>query len=253
MYPDVIDIKDFYDTSLGHAARRLIRRRLRELWPDVSGHSVLGLGYAMPYLRPFRDEADRAIAVMPARMGVLHWPPEGPNLTCIADDPELPLPDLSMDRVVIVHGLECTEQLRALLREAWRVMADGGRLLVVVPNRRSIWARLDHTPFGQGHPYSLTQLRRLLRDSMFTPVRDAKALYLPPSRRRFVLAAATAWETIGERWFKPLAGVTIVEASKQIYAGIIAREPARARRYSPVRAVIRGARSRSMPTRSLDD
>jgi SAM-dependent methyltransferase len=217
---------------------------------------VLGLGYATPYLRPFREEAERVIAVMPARMGVLHWPPEGPNLTCIADDAELPLPDLTIDRILIVHGLECTEQLRALLREAWRVMADSGRLLVVVPNRRSIWARVDHTPFGHGHPYSLTQLRRLLRDSMFTPVRAARALYVPPSRRRFVLAAAAAWEQIGDRWFQPLAGVAMLEASKQIYAGIVEREAVPTRRYSPVRAVIRGARSRSMDSmrpRSRDD
>ena len=142
MWPDIIDVKDFYDSSLGLVARRMIRRRLRELWPDLRGMNVLGLGYATPYLRPFRGEAERVVAVMPVGMGVLHWPPEGPNLACIADEAELPLPDLSMDRVLLVHGLECTEQLRALLREAWRVMADGGRLLVVVPNRRSIWARI---------------------------------------------------------------------------------------------------------------
>ena len=64
----------------------------------------------------------------------------------------LPLPDLSMDRIVVVHGLEYSENLRGFLREMWRVLSDGGRLLVVVPNRRSIWARADHTPFGHGHP-----------------------------------------------------------------------------------------------------
>ncbi len=242
MWPDIIDVKDFYDSSLGLVARRMIRRRLRELWPDLRGMNVLGLGYATPYLRPFRGEAERVVAVMPVGMGVLHWPPEGPNLACIADEAELPLPDLSMDRVLLVHGLECTEQLRALLREAWRVMADGGRLLVVVPNRRSIWARADHTPFGHGHPYSLEQLRRVLREAMFTPVNSARALYVPPSRRRFILAAAAAWENIGDRWFQPLGGVAMVEAGKQIYAGVVERKGVRTT--APVRAVIRGARSR---------
>lgn len=247
MWPDIIDVKDFYDSSLGLVARRMIRRRLRELWPDLRGMNVLGLGYATPYLRPFRGEAERVVAVMPVGMGVLHWPPEGPNLACIADEAELPLPDLSMDRVLLVHGLECTEQLRALLREAWRVMADGGRLLVVVPNRRSIWARADHTPFGHGHPYSLEQLRRVLREAMFTPVNAARALYVPPSRRRFILAAAPAWENIGDRWFQPLGGVAMVEAGKQIYAGVVERKGVRTT--APVRAVIRGARSRVVAAR----
>jgi len=54
MCEDVVDLRQFYDTSLGQVARRMIRRRLRALWPDVHGQSVLGLGFAMPYLRPFQ-------------------------------------------------------------------------------------------------------------------------------------------------------------------------------------------------------
>jgi hypothetical protein len=28
--------------------------------------------------------------------------------------------------VLLVHAIECTEQVRPFLREIWRVMADGG-------------------------------------------------------------------------------------------------------------------------------
>ena len=34
----------------------MIRRRLREMWPDLTGQRVVGLGYATPLLRPFMDE-----------------------------------------------------------------------------------------------------------------------------------------------------------------------------------------------------
>ena len=241
MWPDVIDLRDFYDSSLGHVARRMIRRRVREMWPDATGMNVLGLGYATPYLRLFREEAARVLAIMPARMGVLAWPPEGPNVTAIAHEAEVPLPDLSMDRILLVHGLECTEQLRPLLRDVWRVMADGGRLMVVVPNRRGVWARADHTPFGHGLPYSLNQLHRILRDHMFTPIRAARALYMPPSRRRFLLTSAPALEQIGRRWFQPLAGVAIVEAGKQIYAATPVPAARRRRVYLPVGATTRRA------------
>ena len=235
MWADVVDLRDFYAGSLGRVARRMIRRRIRLTWPDVTNENVLGLGYATPYLRGFRDEAQRVIAMMPASQGVLHWPPEGPGQATLVDEGELPLPDLSMDRVLLVHALEFSEQLRPMLREVWRVLSDRGRLLVVAPNRRGIWARLERTPFGHGHPYTNLQLSRLLRDNMFTPIRGAAALYLPPIRSRLVLTTAPAWERLGDRWLATVSGVVIIEAGKQIYGATPARETRRRGRvYVPV-------------------
>ena len=228
MYNDAVDLWDFYGTNLGQVARRLIRRRVRGIWPNVSGMSMLGLGYATPYLRPFRDEAERVFALMPAQQGVLHWPGEGRNLVALADEGELPLEDVSVDRVLLVHGLECSEQLRPMLHEIWRVLTGNGRLLVVVPNRRGLWARLERTPFGHGHPYSSSQLSRLLRANMFTPTLTTRALYVPPYPWRVVQRSAYGIEDIGARWFKQLGGVVIIEASKQIYATTKPR-PLRAR------------------------
>lgn len=239
MILDVVDLRDFYASSLGSIARRMIRRQMRALWPDMRGMRILGFGYATPYLTPFVDEAARVAAVMPTRMGVLAWPEritEERNLALVAHEDEIPLPDLSVDRVLLVHGLEYSENAHLMLREMWRVLADGGRLMVVVPNRRSIWARTDHTPFGHGHPYSTEQLNKALRQSMFTPVRDARALFFPPSRRRFWLSAAPAWERMGQRWLNPVGGVTIVEATKQIYGGTLVGEKARRRSYVSVPA-----------------
>lgn len=236
---DVVDLRDFYATTLGTAARRMVNRQIRGLWPDVGGMSLLGFGYATPYLRPYLDEAMRVCAVMPDRMGVLAWPAGQPgekNLSLVSREDEIPLPDLSINRIVMVHGLESSENAGHLLREMWRLLSDGGRLIVVVPNRRSIWARADHTPFGHGHPYSMEQLNRILRQSMFTPVRETRALFFPPSRRRFWVTAAPAWERIGERWFSPLGGVAIVEATKQIYGAAPVGKKARRRAYMPAPA-----------------
>lgn len=241
MYRDAIDLREFYETGLGQVARRMIRRRIREVWPDLRGQIVLGVGYATPYLRPFRGEAERVLSVMPAAQGVEFWPPEGPGATCLAEESELPFPDMSVDRVLLVHGLESTEQLRPMMREVWRVLAGGGRLLVVVPNRRGIWARVDQTPFGHGTPFSPSQLKHLLRENMFVPERTSRALFVPPFKARFLLGSAPAWEEVGERWFKAFSGVNIVEASKQLYAGV-ARRPVRiARGRRPVLVPIPGA------------
>lgn len=240
-WTDVVDLRDFYDSSLGQVARRIIRRRIRLIWPDVTGMRVLGLGFATPYLRPFVDEAERVIAVMPASQGVLAWPRDEPNLVTLADEMELPLPDRSIDRLLIIHAIESAEQIRPMMREAWRVLSDGGRLLVVVPNRRGIWARLERTPFGSGLPYAPSQLSRLLRDCMFTPLQSQTALYVPPARSRMLLKSAPVWERIGSRLFLPLAGVLIMEAAKQIYAGTPVRlKPAKNRGYVALPQGFRG-------------
>ena len=218
MWNDVLDLRDFYSTGLGLTARRLLRLKLRALWPKVAGERVLGMGYAVPYLGLWQGEAERAIALMPAERGVLHWPSDSPNATALGEETHLPLPDRAIDRVLLVHAVETSEALGAMLREVWRIMADGGRMIVIVPNRRSLWARLERTPFGHGRPFSIGQITRLLRDSMFTPLRTEKALILPPFRSRLLLAWAPAWDKYGSRFLPFLAGAIVVEACKQVYA-----------------------------------
>jgi hypothetical protein len=70
---------------------------------------------------------------------------------------------------------------------------------------------------------------------MFTPLQTQAALFVPPFRSRFVLRSAPAWEKLGERWFPTFAGVVIVEAAKQIYAGSAVHDLGEAtRRYMPI-------------------
>lgn len=234
MASDVVDLRDFYRTGLGQVARRAIRRAIQRVWPELRGNRLLGLGYATPFLSVLVAETERTVGVMPATLGVLPWPPEAPNLVALADEAELPFPDYSIDRVLLVHALETSDEVRSMLKEIWRVLAGGGRLLIVAPNRRGIWARLDRTPFGSGRPYTMSQLSQLLRDEQFTPVGSDAALFIPPASSRVMLRSAAAWERIGRRWFPTFAGVLLVEATKQIYAKPNAvRAPRRRLGYAP--------------------
>ena len=218
MWHDVVDLRDFYAGRLGQVARRLGLAQIRRLWPEARGRRLLGFGYAVPYLRPFRDEAQLAVAGMPARQGVLAWPEEGPSVTCLAEEGSPPFPDLAFDGGLVGHRLEHSETPRLLLRELWRVTAGEGRILFVVPGRRGVWARSDRTPFGWGRPYSLEQLQALLREQLFTPTRWDRALYLPPSGRRWLLKSANVLERLGHRLLYRAAGGHLIEAQKQLYA-----------------------------------
>ncbi len=216
-----------YAQRLGTVARRFIGRGIRARWGDTSSLRVVGIGYATPYLGLFREEADRCLALMPAPQGVVRWPSSKPALAALVEEDDLPLTDSAVDRVLLVHALENSPDPVSLLREVWRVLAGGGRLLAVVPNRRGLWARMDTTPFGHGRPYSRPQITHLLRETWFTPTGWGEALYVPPISRGWFLRSAVAWERTGATLSAPFAGVHIVEATKQVYRAIPARRERR--------------------------
>lgn len=224
MHMDIVDLRQFYATPVGASARRSIEQALSAMWKPMSNERLVGLGYTGPYLDRFRADTERTVALMPARQGAVHWPFGEPCATALVFDEDLPLPDSSVDRMLLVHALEHCESPSETLTEIWRVLAPGGKLLIVVPNRRGVWARMDHTPFGAGRPYSGGQLSRLLRDHMLTPTAWSDALHFPPSQKGFVLKSMPALERFGRRFAPAFAGAVVVEATKQLYQGLPVRQ-----------------------------
>ena len=220
MHVDVADLRDFYKSGLGQMVRRIVGHRIRARWRPMRGGVMIGLGFATPYLGGFCGEATRVGALMPAGQGALVWPANGPARAALVEEDRLPLPDNSVDRLLVVHCLEVAGRTDLMLREIWRVLAPEGRLLIVVPNRRGVWARLDTTPFGVGRPFSKSQMERLLTGAMFTPVDWTGALYVPPFDRRILMRSALAMERLGSRISPAFAGLLMVEARKEMTAQI---------------------------------
>lgn len=226
---DVVNFCEFYSTPLGQIAGHQIQSCIYDVWPDLSGLNLLGIGYALPYLDFYLKPSECVVAIMPAQRGVVLWPDDGPSRIAMSEEGNLPLPDQSIDRILMIHTLEHTGHPRQLLREAWRVLSGQGRLLVITPNRRSLWAQLESTPFGHGQPYTMTQLTTLLKSNLFTPVSTRRALYMAPSQSRFMLACSPFLEKIGNPFLQKFSGIVCVEAIKQIYAGT----PIRTRKHAP--------------------
>ncbi len=215
---DIVDLREFYGSRLGHTTRRLIANRLKPRLGSLAGATVMGLGFASPYLDDCAEQAQRSIAFMLARQGVIHWPAEGPVRSALVDELDLPLLESTVDLALVVHGLELTDAPDEMLKEIWRVLAPQGRMFLVVPNRRGLWASFESSPFGFGQPFSRPQLSGLLRESQFSVVSWSQALFVPPSRRGILLSSAPAFEAIGNRLMPGLGGAVIVEAVKQVYA-----------------------------------
>lgn len=137
-------------------SRRVVQVRphvWRWLAPMVTGAPVLEIG---PGLRPsvppetshFVDRSQHALSLLAARGGQV----------ALATD-RLPLPDAHFAAVVAFEVLEHIEGDDHLLREIVRVLRTGGRLVMSVPIRESMWTTLDD---ACGH------VRRYEPEALFT-------------------------------------------------------------------------------------
>lgn len=233
MYRSVYDLRTFYNSPLGVCVQNVLNRRIAALWPDMHGLRVMGCGYSVPYLDSFCGGAERVVAMMPSELGADTWPKDGKNVVYLSDGGALPIENASMDRILLVHYLENSQALQPTLHEIWRVLKPNGRILVVVPNRSALWARVEWSPFGHGHPFSLSQLCFFLRENLFVQEKTQSALFMPPFKFSFFMRSANLIEHMGRTFLPIAAGVHIIEASKQIYAGVDKGSGSKVMAYKP--------------------
>ncbi|MFZ4761420.1 MAG: methyltransferase domain-containing protein [Alphaproteobacteria bacterium] len=220
-YRDIHDIQHFYRSYAGRLCRRRLAHAINHLWrPPLPTEKIVGIGYTQPYLSDMLNKT-AVFSLMPADMGASPWlNAAGQHIGLMAMEESLPLADNSIDRLLLVHSLEMSENRRQYLRELWRVLAPEGLMLLVVPSRTGFWAHGEHTPFGQGTPFTMSQLQFLLQDHLFTPLKTSHALYFLPCNRRFFLRLSIVVEKFYEKLFPSLAGVHLVLCQKRVYANI---------------------------------
>ena len=225
MMLDAAGLHTWYNSPQGRTVVHLVGGVMVQ-WLRVNRATIriLGLGFAQPYLNhvlyflPKGRCGQPMVGASPAEMGVISWPVGKPNRMAQVRPDALPFADEQFDQVIMAHLLEGSESPQGALRETWRVLVPGGRLLCMVPNRGGLWARRDTTPFGCGRPFSPRQLTNLLTESLFMPCQSRFALFMPPIAERYFPRAAPAWEKAGNRWFAPLGGAILCEAEKVVYA-----------------------------------
>lgn len=218
--PDVVGLKQFYASALGRYVQSRVLSAMARVWSAPNGEAVLGLGYAAPYLDAMH-QAELSVAVMPPAQGAIYWPPSQANRTAMARETSLPFKPEIFNRVVVAHLVEHGAHTDELLDEVWRVLAPSGRVIMIVPNRLSLWARSASTPFGYGKPYSLAQCRALLANHQLTYLQATPVLFIPPRGWRWVLKCAGVMDILGPMFWPMLGGIWLIEAEKQIYASVM--------------------------------
>ena len=120
----------------------------------------------------------------------------------------LPFKSDSMDLLLLVHALEASDDPRAVLREAARVLRPEGRLLVVGFNPWSLLAVSGGAPWRRGW-LSVSRLKDWLTLLDLQPLGGSYAVFLPPWKR-------LRWmEKAGRRWWPLAGGIFFLHAVKR--------------------------------------
>lgn len=217
MAVDILDLAEFYARPLGHMVQREIARAISQYWTAPADEVLVGYGYAPPFAEALWPDAGWHF-LMPGQQGVMIAAPEARRVTALVQETDWPVRDASVNRVIMVHGLEAANQSEALLAEIWRVLVPNGRVMMLVPNRTGFWARRDGTPFGAGRPYSRGQLRRMVKQAGFV-LTDMKPVLMMPPHLPVRLQEILARPAGILRYIVPqIGGLWLVEAHKQLPA-----------------------------------
>lgn len=248
MRRDVLELRAFYGSPLGKAAREMLTRKVSEAWGDAAGLDVLGVGYPTPFLQYLDHRPRRVLAAMPAAQGVEVWPRHGRNRSVLVEEGDLPFRNAMFDRVLAVHALEESVDPLELLCEIGRITAPTGRVIVAVAARNGAWANAEKTPFGHGRPFTRLQLESLLREAELEPTGYTRALYVPPMTT--FSRWAEGFEQAGARLWPGFAGIILMEAVKQTFA--VKPRGVRARAHVLVPGALQPAPAGLPPVRSSD-
>lgn len=220
MSVDVVDLREFYATPLGQSAAQSLNKALAKQVQFSKDLNIIGMGYPVPIFDELIQDNEDAIILMPARQGALQWPSGKASKVALVDEDELPIETASVQCVVVLHLLENVSDPSEILDEIWRILVPEGKLVLVATNRRGLWTRFEHTPYGNGRPFSKGQLSTLLRKARLTPSRWGDCLNFPPARYKRLSRFFPLIDKIGHRLWPVFCGAFIVTATKRLYQGV---------------------------------
>ena len=218
---NVTDIDNYYRTPEGALVADILAADLSyqyssgRIRPAAHIEDQLAVGYPFPL---YPSDQPLPPVFMLAETGALAWTKDNGVITACVDSESFPCATDVFEQVFVSHALEYVADKAGFLSEIWRCLKGEGELLMIVPHRRSLWARSDRTPFGQGTPFSRRQLKLILEQAGFEQIQIKHSLYMPPFGTRLPVAMRRRFHMIGSICWAMFGGVLIAAAKKRLYS-----------------------------------
>jgi len=210
-------LNNFYQTPLGKGVASIINNVIGGLWSKADGQTIVGTGHAHPYLTQFLCATNQTLLAIPQKSNAQCWPTNDNNSAVVIDETLWPFQTDSIDKLVMVHHLEFSVLKSKLLQQAWRTLKPNGEIIIIVPNKNSIWSRSSRTPFGCGHAYTEYQMESILNNYGFEKITAIKTLMLPPYHHSIITKNILMFEKINNFCHNIFGGIIIFKAVKQVY------------------------------------
>jgi SAM-dependent methyltransferase len=237
-----IELAAWLETAPGCYLLAWEQARLDRAVADAFGFHALQLGLPeldglranrMPHRWVASDSmhVPQPLALPPADDGLSTRPmPQAVALHCEFD--ALPLPDASIDLVVLPHSLELARDAHQTLREVERVLVPEGRVVIVGFNPTSLWGlrqRLGHMRRGMGLArerglflpragefIGYWRARDWLRLLGFEVEAGRFGCWRPPLTSQRWLERFAWMDRVGDRWWPVLGAVYVITAVKRV-------------------------------------
>lgn len=210
---------EFFGTELGRALEQAEMVVLRRQLDDCFGARALLLGAGADERLLDALHVQRRFVARIAEVDVPRRSPVSATHAVIADPDNLPYANGSFDVVILFHALDLAAQPHQALREAARVLADGGRLVVTGFNPWSLWGvrRLFGRRRAPWNANFLSPVRMIDWLSLlgFTVSTTEFACYRPPMLRANSLFDGSIVKTIKGFVRMPFGGIWVIRARLQ--------------------------------------
>jgi len=218
---NVTQLENFYSgTELGQTVSQSLANQINLVWPDPVGGTVVGYGFASPVLNRFIAQNERVINLIPQQLGINYWPSNQANKNVQTIESNWPLPSSGIERVVIMHGLEISNNYSNPLNECWRILAPEGQLILVVPNKIGLFSSNKAVPFNcswKSSGFTLKKVRQLLINHKFQVMDHYPALFAPLGAKGISGQLTRFFESACRSYSMNLGSVIIVVARKRIF------------------------------------
>jgi SAM-dependent methyltransferase len=208
-------LRVWQDAGLGRALLSAEARLLADIFDDVFGLELVQLG-------TWGVGRELLAHARIRRQSIIAEPDSPAGADAIAGLAHLPLATGSVDAVLLPHTLEFAPDPYAVLREADRVLAAGGPLMVLGFRPVSFWglraaASRSGFPPGLRRTLAASRVRDWLRLLSYEVVNVRSYLYRLPSEPTGSAEAAIS-SILRRGWFYPWpAGAYVLKARKRVY------------------------------------